>query len=376
MAPKEKKAQQKLMRPSVRKLHAYTPGEQPKVRGLIKLNTNENPAPPSPKVLKALSKAVDIRLRLYPDPSASELRQLLASLYKLNADQVIVGNGSDDLLALATRAFVEPQHPTDNGTGINRSTIQYFVPSYSLYPVLTDIQNARRNEVPLLSNFNIPAGTALKKAGWKSRAALSLVTTPNAPSGRGYSNEQLRLICEQTKGVVILDEAYAEFANENALSLIDEFPNVLISRTFSKAYSLCFQRVGYFLGNPELIEALDKVRDSYNVNGLGQTAAIATLKDHAYYRRNFKAIIQRRKDTTEAMEEMGFDVLPSQTNFVFAKPPAASAETWFDALRENKVVVRWFKTPEISQYLRVTMGSESEMKTFLKTCKAILKTLS
>lgn len=370
------KSIQSRVRPSVRKLHAYTPGEQPKVKGLIKLNTNENPASPSEKVLTALRSAVDSRLRLYPDPTASEVRARLAKLYKLQPEQVIVGNGSDDLLALATRAFAEPQNADDKGAALSKSTIQYFVPSYSLYPVLTDIQNARRNEVPLLPDFDIPAGPALKKAGWKPNAALSFVTTPNAPSGRGYTVEQLRQLCASTKGIVILDEAYAEFAKENALSLIEEFPNVLISRTFSKAYSLCFQRIGYFLGNPELIEALDKVRDSYNVNGLAQTAAIATLKDHSYYKRNFKQIIKRRQATADRLTELGFEVLPSDTNFLFVVPPIVDAETWFAALRDEKIIVRWFKAPEISKFLRVTIGTESEMNTFLQICHNLVKKLS
>jgi len=370
-APEKPESVQRLIRPSVRGLHAYTPGEQPKGRRIIKLNTNENPAPPSPKVLEAVKEAVDGRLRLYPDPVASELRSRLARLYRLEPDQVIIGNGSDDLLALATRAFAEPQHASDSGAAVDRSTIQYFVPSYSLYPVLSRIHNARINEVPLKLDFSIPQGAALKKAGWNNRAAMTFITTPNAPSGRGYSNTELRKLCASLKGVVILDEAYAEFAGQNAVELIHEFPNVLVSRTFSKAYSLCFQRIGYFMGNAQLIEALDKVRDSYNVNGLGQCAAVATLKDNGYYRRNFKAIIARRKKTADELASLGFRVLPSQTNFLLVEPPSMSAEEWFAELRRRNIIVRWFSSPDISRFLRITIGSEEEMEILVENCRGI-----
>ena len=285
----------KLIRPLVRELHPYVYGEQPKIKGLIKLNTNENPFPPSPKVLAAVKAAVDGRLRLYPNPTAQTLREKLAKLHGCQADNIIAVNGSDELLALATRAFVEPiagqasslspsQQTKKLETGkmpvlrFSAATVQFFTPSYSLYPVLADIHGAANNAVPLKSDFSLPGMTELKSGGqWDFKAALTFVTTPNAPSGRGYSTRELDALCKAQRGVVVLDEAYVDFAEENALKLALKYPHVLVARTFSKAYSLCFQRVGYFIGHRDLIAALHKIRDSYNVNGLGQIAALATL---------------------------------------------------------------------------------------------------
>ena len=368
-----------LIRPNVQKLHAYVPGEQPVEKGLIKLNTNENPHPPSPSVLKALKAAIDGRLRLYPNPTAKPLREVLARLHGCGPDNIVVGNGSDELLALATRAFVEPvpagaRRSSLKGAKASRSRIQYFNPSYSLYPVLTDIQNAIRHPIPLGETFELPTLAALKRGRlWDFKAALTFITTPNAPSGRGYETGRLRELCKAQKGIVVLDEAYVDFARENAMSLALEFPHVLVSRTFSKAYSLCFQRIGYFVGNPDLIAALNRIRDSYNVNGLGQIAATATLKDLTYYRRNFREIIATREWLVEELAGLGFQTLPSQTNFLLTRPPRYSAETWLNKLRERKVLVRWFKTPEVRPYLRTTIGTPAEMRSFLRAVKWILK---
>jgi histidinol-phosphate aminotransferase len=355
----------------VRGLHAYVPGEQPKIKGLIKLNTNENPYPPSPKVLRAVKAAVDGRLRLYPNPTASALREKLAKLHGCAPENLIIGNGSDELLALATRAFVEPA----GGRGSNAAgMVQYFTPSYSLYPVLSDIHGALKNPVPLKPDFRLPSVNELRRGReWDFRAALTLVTTPNAPSGRGYATRELEALCRAQKGVIVLDEAYVDFAAENALALALRHPHVLVSRTFSKAYSLCFQRVGYFIGYPSLIAALDKIRDSYNVNGLGQVAALATLDDLSHYRRNFRRIIATRERTSGELTALGFEVLPSSTNFIFARPPKFPAEQWLHKLREKKVLVRWFKYRETRDFLRITVGSEAEMRKCLRAVRTLLR---
>lgn len=351
-----------LIRPLVRRLRAYVPGEQPKIRGLIKLNTNENPYPPSPKVLAAIKAAVDGRLRLYPNPTADGLRAKLAKFHRCEPEQLIVGNGSDELLALATRAFVEPGQ-----------MVQYFTPSYSLYPVLADMHGARRNEVPLSADFGLPSISELrKKALWNFRAPLTFITTPNAPSGRGYPTEELRELCRAQKGVVVLDEAYVDFAQENAFSLAREFPQVLVARTFSKAYSLCCLRVGYMAGNAALIAALQKIRDSYNVNGLGQVAAEATLGDLRYYRGHFKRLIATRERLSSALRELGFDVLPSQSNFIFVRPPKFPAADWLGKLREKRILVRWFGAPETKAYVRITIGTDQEADALLRAARKIL----
>jgi histidinol-phosphate aminotransferase len=368
---------QPLIRPLVRGLHAYVPGEQPKIKGLIKLNTNENPYPPSPKVLRAVKNAIDGRLRLYPNPTAEKLREKLAKLHKCKPENIIIGNGSDELLALAVRGFVEPQpnskYKIKNST-LSKATVQYFTPSYSLYPVLADIHGAAKNPVPLKPDFGLPAVVELKRGKiWDFNAALTFVTTPNAPSGRGCKTAELEKLCRAQKGVVILDEAYVDFAEENALELALKFPHVLVARTFSKAYSLCFQRVGYFVGHAELIAALDKIRDSYNVNGLGQIAAEATLDDLDYYRANFWKIIFTREKLSRELAKLGFRVFPSQTNFILVEPPKFTAQDWLQKLRGKKILVRWFSALEVKNYLRITVGTPAEAEALVA---AALKMLS
>jgi histidinol-phosphate aminotransferase len=359
-----------LIRPLVRELHGYVPGEQPKIKGLIKLNTNENPYPPSQRVLNAVKKAVDGRFRLYPNPTSQPLREKLAAMHGCKAESIIVGNGSDELLAMAIRAFVEPFAVEGGSAG----TVQYFTPSYSLYPVLADIHGALKNPVPLAAHFALPKPAELKRGKqWDFKAALSLVTTPNAPSGRGYSTAELEELCKAQKGVIILDEAYVDFASENAQELALKYPHVIVSRTFSKAYSLCYQRVGYFVGHPELIGALDKIRDSYNVNGLGQVAALATLDDVKYYRANFKKVIATRQRLSRELTALGFTVAPSQTNFIFAKTPKFPAQDWLQMLRDRKILVRWFSYPETKDFLRITIGTNAEANALIKAAKQILR---
>src|SRR5437879_7404774 len=368
-----------LVRPLVRDLHAYVPGEQPKIKGLIKLNTNENPYPPSPKVLQAVKAAVDGRLRLYPNPTAQALREKLAKFHGCKPGNVVVGNGSDELLALATRAFVEPIGTARRAVRPSQRDgpthgVQYFTPSYSLYPVLADIHGALGNPVPLKPDFSMPTVKELHRDGrWNFGAALTFITTPNAPSGRGYSTAELEALCRAQRGVMILDETYVDFAEENAVKLALKYPHVIVSRTFSKAYSLCFQRVGYFVGHPELISALDKVRDSYNVNGLGQVAALATLDDIAYYRKNFQRIIATREQVARELTVLGFRVLPSRTNFLFVRPPAFPANGWLQKLRERKILVRWFNCPETKDFLRITINKDAEMEALVKAVRAILR---
>jgi histidinol-phosphate aminotransferase len=368
------KMPRQYIRPLVRDLHAYVPGEQPKIKGLIKLNTNENPYPPSPRVLAAVKAAVDGRLRLYPNPTAQVLRERLAKLHGCKPENIIVGNGSDELLALAMRAFVEPKFEVQSPKSESaKAMVQYFMPSYSLYPVLADIHGAAKSAVPLNPDFSLPVVAELRLARkWDFKAALTFVTTPNAPSGRGYKTAELEKLCRAQSGVVVLDEAYVDFARETALKLALKYPHVLIARTFSKAYSLCFQRVGYFVGNSGLIAALDKIRDSYNVNGLGQIAAEATLGDLTYYRKNFKKIVQTREWLSEELTRLGFRVLPSQTNFLLTQPPVFPAENWLKKLRDQKILVRWFDAPAVKDYLRITIGTPAEAVALVQAVRKVL----
>ncbi|MCX8108756.1 MAG: aminotransferase class I/II-fold pyridoxal phosphate-dependent enzyme [Verrucomicrobiae bacterium] len=374
-----------LVRPLVRKLKAYVPGEQPATPGFIKLNTNENPYPPSPKVLEAIKAAVDGRLRLYPNPTAEPLRRELARFHNCQPENIIVGNGSDELLAIATRAFVEPvsactgppraaKNRRAHDTDLARSLVQYFTPSYSLYPVLADIHGARRNPVPLRRDFGLPRPDDLRHdKRWNWRAALTFITTPNAPTGRGYTTSELEALCSNIEGVVVLDETYVDFAPETALELAFRYPHVIVSRTFSKAYSLCFQRVGYMVGHADLIAAMLKIKDSYNVNGLGQIAALATLSDLEYYRENFRKIVQTRERLRSALETMGFRVFPSATNFLFVHPPRLTAREWLERLRERRILVRWFDMPRTRDFLRISVGTDAETDALIRAVQDVLQ---
>ena len=359
-----------MIRSSILAMTGYTPGEQLDDPDIVKLNTNENPYPPSPKVLAAVRAAVDGRLRLYPNPTAERLRAKLARRHRCSPDHLIIGNGSDELLALAVRTFVEPTPKSKVQSP--KSKVQYFTPSYSLYPVLADTHGTAKNPVPLKLDFTMPGVSELKRGRvWDFNAALTLVTTPNAPGGRGYPTATLEQLCRAQNGVVVLDEAYVDFADENALSLALKHPHVLVSRTFSKAYSLCFQRVGYFVGHPELISALHKMRDSYNVNGLGQVAAEATLDDLRFYRANFRQIIATREQLSRQLTKLGFRVLPSQTNFILAQPPLFPAQAWLQKLRDRKILVRWFSAPEVNNYLRITIGTPAEAEALVRAVSAL-----
>ncbi len=363
-----------LIRPLVRAMAPYVPGEQPRIKGLIKLNTNENPYPPSPKVLKAVRAAVDDRLRLYPNPTSQPLREQLARLHGCTPAHIFVGNGSDECLALAVRAFVEPRDRRGRGPIDPRTIAQYFTPSYSLYPVLAEMHGAAAHAVPLGPGFALPTIPALRRGReWRFDAALTFVTTPNAPSGRAYPTAALDALCRAQRGVVVLDEAYVEFAVEDAMALALTHPHVLVARTFSKAHSLCFMRVGYVVGHPALIAALDAIRDSYNVNGLAQVAALATLADRASSRANIRKIVHTRAWLTRELSALQFEVLPSQTNFLLVKPPKVSAKTWLRRLRDRKILVRWFDAPGVREYLRITVGTDAEAGALIRAVWAILR---
>ena len=348
-------------RSKIEQMQGYVPGEQPQVAGLIKLNTNENPYPPSPAVLAALHAAIDDRLRLYPDPTASLLRRKLGEKFGFAADQIIVGNGCDDILNLCVRAFC------DDG-----DSLAYFWPSYSLYPVLANIQGARTVELPLGDDFQIVAHPALltQLAGVK----LLLITQPNAPSGVWLQKVELRRVIEEMSGVVVIDEAYVDFAGDHCLDFVRDYDNVIVARTFSKAVAFAGMRVGWAVGAPALIAALNKVKDSYNVNRLSQVGAEAALDDWAYYAGNVARLCATRERVVAELTKLGFFVYPSQTNFVFARPPAAlSAKQWFDGLRARNILVRWWDADRIRDFARVSIGTDAEMTKFLEATKEICK---
>ena len=340
---------------TVQALEAYTPGEQPNLTGVVKLNTNENPYPPSPAVGLALREFDWQGLRLYPDPVFKALRRRLAEIHGATPDQVFVGNGSDEVLALATRAFVE-----------NDGSIGYFNPSYSLYPVLADIRGVERRPVELAEDFSwaMPEGY---------RADLFFLTNPNAPTSLLHPKATVGAFASGFDGVVFIDEAYADFAPETCMSLAVDprNRNTIVMRTLSKSFSLAGLRFGYCVGPAELIGALYKIKDSYNMDRLAQTLAFAALNDLDSMQSNVRKIIDTRRILTRELTALGWKVLPSATNFLFARPPDGRAEERFLRLKERRIFVRYFPAPRTREYLRITIGTDDEMHRLVEALKAI-----
>lgn len=346
----------RLIRKSVCKLSAYVPGEQPKGQTFIKLNTNENPYPPSPKVVEALRSLDADVLRKYPNPTSEAVRERLAELQGCAASNVFVGNGSDEVLALCTRAFVE-----DSGS------IGYFDPSYSLYPVLADIRDVGKCPVALDEAF-----------GWRTPPAdlcsFFILTNPNAPTSMLFDKQQVEAFCASFKGVVLIDEAYVDFASVNCMALAMKYDNVLVMRTLSKSFSLAAVRVGYAVGSEGLINALMKVKDSYNLDGVAQALTLAALKDMDYMRRNAERIIASRAVLSSGLKDLGFNVCDSETNFVWVQPPnSISAADLFEKLRESGVLIRYFPGPKTGRHVRITVGTENEVEALLSAVRRILK---
>lgn len=334
---------------AVQALTAYTPGEQPKSARIIKLNTNENPYPPSPAVGKALAAFDATRLRLYPDPRCTAVRERIAAIHGCAASQVFVGNGSDEILALCTRAFVE-----DDGT------VGYFEPSYSLYPVLTEIRKAAKRPVTLRDDFRwqMPADYS---------ASLFLLTNPNAPTSLLFEPATVAAFCARFDGVVLIDEAYVDFSRASCmeLALRPDNANTLVMRTLSKSFSLAGIRFGYVVGPEPLITALGKIKDSYNVDRVAQTAALAALNDLAYMQENVRRIRETRTRLTDELTRRGWTVLDSQSNFLFARPPQDNAAALFDTLRQADIYVRYFPGPRTGAYLRITIGTDAQIDALL-----------
>jgi histidinol-phosphate aminotransferase len=332
----------------VRDLEGYTPGEQPRVPGLIKLNTNENPYPPSPRVLEALQRIGEGSLRLYPDPVCRALRGSIAARFGVAPENVFVGNGSDEVLALCTRAFVE-----DHGT------IGSFRPSYSLYPVLSAIRPAQMKFVDLADDFTwrLPADF---------KADLFYLTHPNAPTGMPFPRETIRAFCAKYAGLVLIDEAYVDYAPEHCMDFAREFSNVLVSRSFSKSYSLAGARAGYVVGDAGLIAALFKIKDSYNVNAMTQAVALAAFEDEAHMRANVAKIIATRERVAGELGQRGYHVYPSAANFLWVRPPEGLAPAdIFEQLRRRNILIRYFPGPRTGACLRITIGTDDQMDAFL-----------
>jgi len=341
-------------------LDPYVPGEQPKAKQFIKLNTNESPYACSPLALEAMRQVVSGDLRLYPDPNADELKQSIADFYGVKKHNVFVGNGSDEVLA---HAFV----------GLLKQSGKLLYPdiSYSFYPVYCNLFDMNAVPVPLNEQF------AIDPKDYQQANGAIILPNPNAPTGIALSLSEIREILDNNKdSPVLIDEAYVDFGADTAISLIDDYPNLLVVQTLSKSRALAGLRVGFAVGDAVLIEGLERVKNSFNPYPLGrieQAGAVAAIKDKAHFAGCCRKIIATRQKTTDSLKSLGFEVPPSSANFVFAKPPIGSnAEALYLALKEQGVLVRYFNKPRISDYLRISIGTDEEMDVFIERLKAVL----
>ncbi|MBF0096689.1 MAG: histidinol-phosphate transaminase [Magnetococcales bacterium] len=348
------------VRPEVLAMAGYQPGEQPDgARPLIKLNTNENPYDAPPAVLQALTEVDCSRLRLYPEPSSRPVREAAAAAYGLRPEQILVGNGSDDLLTILMRTFVAPG-----------ATVCVPEPTYSLYHSLCQLQGGHFVGIPWHDGWQLPLSALLAQ-----QAALLILARPNAPSGHVVPLQQVAALCQQSPGIVVLDEAYVDFADDNGLALLHTEENLVIIRTFSKSMALAGLRIGLAFASPALIEQMHKVRDSYNVNRLSQLAAVAALGNLAAYQPSLQAIRQQRQRLSSALRQRGFQVPDSQANFVLATVPPGprSGADWLATLRQEGILVRYFGSdPALRQQLRITIGTPEEMQQLLAAIDRLL----
>jgi histidinol-phosphate aminotransferase len=342
-------------RRNIARMEGYVPGEQPQEPGFIKLNTNENPYPPSPRVRKAILSEAGSPLRLYPDPVATALRRQAARTYGFDLSRIIAGNGSDDLLAMVARAFV--------GEG---DALACPMPTYTLYDTLVRIQGGKLLQVPYPADYSLPAALAEK------RARVTIVASPNSPSGTVVPRTVLAALAEAVPGILVVDEAYADFADDSALPLARERGNVIVLRTFSKSFSLAGMRIGLGFADPLIIEGLNKVKDSYNLNRLSIAAGTAALADIAWMERNAARICRTREALVAALPSVGFVPFPSQSNFVLARRASGrSARKVYEALKRRKILVRYFDTPRLADALRITVGTDAEIAALLDAMKKI-----
>jgi histidinol-phosphate aminotransferase len=342
-------------RDNIEKMKGYEPGFQPRSSDVVKLNTNENPYPPSPAVLKAIADIVAEQLRRYPDPMGNVFREAAAKINGVDADWIMCCNGGDELLKMAFTAFCDRKRPA-----------AYPVPTYSLYPVLANIQNCKAIEVPFDKEFNLPARLA------RVKSALTIVCNPNAPSGTLISAEELAELAEEIKGVLLIDEAYVDFAERNCVELVRQFKNVIILRSLSKGYSLAGLRFGYAIARPEMIEGLLKVKDSYNADAIAISAATAAIKDQQYFKENVNKVKAERKRLTEKLRELGFELPESSSNFVFAEHKSRKAKVIFNKLVQHNIYVRYWDSPGIDNKLRISVGTPQQNDTLLSVLKEIV----
>lgn len=345
-------------------LTPYVPGEQPKIDNLVKLNTNEHPYGPSPRVIEAIREATSDALRLYPDPNADRLKAALAARHGVQANQVFVGNGSDEVLAHAFQGLLKHELPL-------------WMPdiSYSFYPVYCGLYGVQSRAIPLTAELSIDADDYLPQGG--KRAGAIIFPNPNAPTGRLLPLADVeRIVAGNPDAVVVVDEAYVDFGGDSAISLVDTYPNLLVVHTFSKSRSLAGLRVGFAIGHRELVEGLERVKNSFNSYPLDRLAiagAVASVEDEAWFQDSCRKVIDTREELVAQMTGLGFEVLPSAANFIFARHPQRDGAELAAALRRRAIIVRHFKAPRIDQFLRITVGTDQQCAVLVSALTEILK---
>ena len=339
-------------RENIERMVGYVPGEQPADPAVVKLNTNENPYPPSPAVMDMLREIDAERLRRYPNPTAGMFREKAGEILGIDPEEIICGNGSDELLTIAVRCFVGPQ-----------GRMAYPVPTYSLYRTLAHIEDAGLVEIPFQADWSLPE--ELFTAG----ADLTLVCNPNAPSGTMIEAGELSRLAKKIDGVLVIDEAYVDFADFNCLELVEKHKNVLVFRTLSKGYSLAGLRFGYAVGNRKLIAGMNKAKDSYNCDALSVSLACEALADQEYMQRNAEKIRGERRRLSELLRQAGLEVPESQSNFILVSIPAGcplTAEQLYVQLKERRIYVRWFEQHGLGEKVRITIGRPEQNDILLK----------
>jgi histidinol-phosphate aminotransferase len=344
-----------VLRRSLQGFQPYVPGEQPPDgEGWVKLNTNESPLPPSPKVIQAIKDAANESLRLYPSPTAAPAREAIARRFGIDPSHVSVGNGGDELIELCFRAFA------DAGDAVAFPT-----PTYPLFEPLCRIHEAVTSAHPIELAWELPPSLGADPA------PLKFIVNPNSPTGALFDPPLVEAAVAASSGVVVIDEAYVDFAPRTSLPLLERYDNVLLLRTFSKSYGLAGMRIGFALGPAELIEALDSVKDSYNVDRLAIVAAAAAIEDEDHHRKVVDEVVRNRDELARGLAELGFELVPSSTNFVFARPPMPAAEV-VAGLRERRILVRHYDREPIAGWIRITVGTRDQHARLLSALKEIL----
>ncbi len=347
----------KYARADIKNLKAYVPGEQPGAeRKIIKLNTNENPYPPSPAVRMALRKFSADKLRKYPEPAADSFRRTAGTIFEIDPEMIITGNGSDELLAIILRAFVE-----------QGEIVAYPSPTYSLYPVLAGIQGGKVVEIPFDEGFELPESLGTV------RAKVIFIANPNAPSGTFVQPAKIAKLAKKTRGIVVVDEAYADFADDNCLSLAKRLANVIVLRTLSKSYSLAGLRFGFAVAAKPLIADMMKVKDSYNCDAVSTGLAIEAIRDQRYFQTTIAKIRRERGLLAGKLKDIGFIVTESQANFLWARIKKPSAKSIYLSLKESGVLVRYFDKKGLRDSLRITVGKPAENRILIATLSEIIR---